>query len=276
MQDLAENAKIASIVKRASADDYDSHWAIKELIELSEHNHKALVAYGQMLWDHPQINLTQPDNYITRLHDADDRGVFRVGGLAGALLSRGRLGLPQDIPAALPLLEEAADGFAQFRLFNLAMSRGFSRKDFSEADELKTKFRAEGIAFDQARVASADKRRRDHNEKHRVPLPEEIAARVARLDRNSEEDYSPQPVFQPPPLYPSKMRMRETEAEILVRFVVTTRGRVRETEILENANSQFEREAMMSIQRWRFASALKNGKPVNTQMQVPVIFRITD
>lgn len=80
-----------------------------------------------------------------------------------------------------------------------------------------------------------------------------------------------------PPKYPFQMRLALLEGEVLIEFIIDTKGRVRNAQVIRSSNPWFERSALRAINRWKFKPGLKNGIPINTaRVQQMITFRIND
>lgn len=105
-----------------------------------------------------------------------------------------------------------------------------------------------------------------------VDLREKIGAifNIADLDR------SPEPIVQPAPVFPFNLKRESIEGRVRVEFVVDTEGRVHHPFVIESTHPGFEEAAMIGVARWKFRPGMKNGRKVNTRMQVPIVFKILD
>lgn len=93
---------------------------------------------------------------------------------------------------------------------------------------------------------------------------------LADLDRR------PEPVFQPPPVFPTHLRKEIAQARVDVEFVVNTEGKVVEARVVYMTTSGFEDAAVVGVSRWQFRPGMKGGRKVNTRMRVPIMFRVID
>ncbi|MDB4473439.1 energy transducer TonB [Opitutaceae bacterium] len=89
-------------------------------------------------------------------------------------------------------------------------------------------------------------------------------------------DQAPSPRFQSKPNYPFEMRRAGIEGQVLVGFIVDSRGTVREAYPIKSTHREFESAAVQAVSKWRFRPGKKGGRAVNTRMQVPIVFSITD
>lgn len=85
---------------------------------------------------------------------------------------------------------------------------------------------------------------------------------------------TPVPVFQARPVYPFELRRAGVSGEVVIDFIVNTEGRVVNAFILRATDIRFGESALAAVQQWVFRPGTVNGQPVNTHMQVPIIFTL--
>ena len=123
-----------------------------------------------------------------------------------------------------------------------------------------------------------------------VPKPEfdsavlSIPKRIShsRIDQSQMKDLFnladldriPEPIFQPPPVFPHRLKKEVQYAEVTVEFIVDSKGKVVWATIVDATYRGFEDAAVMGVSRWQFRPGMKNGKKVNTRMRVPLRFRV--
>ena len=64
--------------------------------------------------------------------------------------------------------------------------------------------------------------------------------------------------------------------DVLVDFIVDTNGAVRNAYAARSSQREFEAAAVQAVSKWTFRPGRKGGRAVNTHMQVPVGFTLTD
>jgi TonB family protein len=74
------------------------------------------------------------------------------------------------------------------------------------------------------------------------------------------------------PDYPSSIKRRDTPAEITIRFVVTTEGKVTEINIVKFNDPDMVDPVYAAYEKAKFEPGEKSGRPVNTRMEVTEIF----
>ena len=92
----------------------------------------------------------------------------------------------------------------------------------------------------------------------------------------SKLDQIPSPKFQPSPQYPFEMRRAGVTGEVVVDFIVTDTGDVRNAYAARSTAREFEAAAIQAVSKWKFRPGKRGGRAVNTHMQVPVGFTLTD
>jgi protein TonB len=90
----------------------------------------------------------------------------------------------------------------------------------------------------------------------------------------SQLDRVPEPIVQAPPQFPTSLKKDHDHAEVVVEFIVDSRGETRDVRAISSTNTGFERAAVEGVSRWRFRPGMKDGRKVNTRMLVPIRFSV--
>lgn len=93
-------------------------------------------------------------------------------------------------------------------------------------------------------------------------------------DASKKSEIPPKVIKQFKPVYPLAMRISRMRAEVVVGFIVDIEGRVVHAGVVRSSNPLFDEAAIEAVRKWRFQPGIKNGRPVNTRMQVPIMFSI--
>lgn len=93
---------------------------------------------------------------------------------------------------------------------------------------------------------------------------------IAQLDR------VPQPIAQPSPQFPYELQKLVEHGQVLVEFIVDTKGVAREVRVLSSTHQGFEQASIEGVNKWRFRPGMKGGAKVNTRMRVPIVFTVID
>ncbi|MGD1032261.1 MAG: TonB family protein [Opitutaceae bacterium] len=113
-----------------------------------------------------------------------------------------------------------------------------------------------------------------------VPMEERYVQRFeekrAEAERNPSATHIPYVIKMVLPVYPMAFRMTRTEGNVVVDFIVDTTGRVRNAHAVKSTHPGFSEPAVLAVSTWRFMPGCRSGRIVNTHMQVPVYFRMTD
>jgi protein TonB len=108
-----------------------------------------------------------------------------------------------------------------------------------------------------------------------VTVPSAIAhpgaERTFTLDQLDEQ---PAAQFQARPDYPTAMRQSGLTGDVLVDFIVDSKGRVRNVRAMRSSRPEFEEAACRAVAKWKFKPGRKGGLPVATHMQVPIVFSL--
>lgn len=104
----------------------------------------------------------------------------------------------------------------------------------------------------------------------------DLRAKIGPIFNLADLDRPPEPVLQPAPVFPFNLKREAITGQVRVEFVVDTEGRVRNAFVIETTHPGFDEAALTGVSRWRFRPGYKNGRKVNTRMQVPILFRIVD
>jgi protein TonB len=108
------------------------------------------------------------------------------------------------------------------------------------------------------------------------PTRTNIGTGLGAIFNLGDLDQIPQPTFQPPPQYPYEMKRAGINGTVTVGFIVDTTGAVRDAYVVSSSHSEFEAAALAAITKWRFRPGRRKGAPVNTRMQQPLSFKLTD
>lgn len=77
----------------------------------------------------------------------------------------------------------------------------------------------------------------------------------------------------PPPAYPPELACDDVGGKVVLMLTVGTDGRPTQVRLLESSNeAALDAAAQAAVQQWRFEPATRNGKPVTSQLNVPVTF----
>lgn len=91
---------------------------------------------------------------------------------------------------------------------------------------------------------------------------------------SSQVDKMPSPIDRASPKYPDAFRATGQGGRVVVDLVVGADGNVSNAHVANSSNSEFEAPAVAAASQWLFQPGQKNGEPVNTHMQIPIMFSI--
>jgi TonB family protein len=105
-----------------------------------------------------------------------------------------------------------------------------------------------------------------------------FAFREGMLDRMvakrvvGRKDGPPEFFIGPSPEYPAKLAKSKIKGRAVVRMRIRTTGAVVDPVLVQADNPAFGEAALTSVRQWRFFPAMKNGRPVETVVSLPVVF----
>jgi protein TonB len=99
---------------------------------------------------------------------------------------------------------------------------------------------------------------------------------IKNLFNISELDRAPEPIVQTNPEYPFELKREGAEARVRVGFIVDSSGKVIMPYIVSSTNRGFERAALDAVMKWKFRPGMKNGRKVNTRVEQPMDFKVTE
>jgi protein TonB len=111
-----------------------------------------------------------------------------------------------------------------------------------------------------------------------IPAQRNVAGATKLTNVFNLADLDQQPLArnQPKPVYPFEMRRAGVTGEVTVGFIVNVNGEVQDAYAVRSTQREFESAAIQAVLKWRFRPGKKSGKAVNTRMQVPIVFSITE
>jgi RNA polymerase sigma factor (sigma-70 family) len=86
----------------------------------------------------------------------------------------------------------------------------------------------------------------------------------------------PRLTVQAAPVYPLPMLFDGSTGEVNISFIVDTKGDVIEAAVVKSSDPAFEDAALAAVKSWKFAPGKKGGQPVNTRLEVPIVFSFND
>jgi protein TonB len=90
----------------------------------------------------------------------------------------------------------------------------------------------------------------------------------------AELDQPPVIIAQSLPPYPSALLRTGASGEVTVMFIVTPEGGVRSARVTAATNSGFAESALEAVARWRFWPGRKDGRSVDSRVEVPIAFAV--
>lgn len=108
-----------------------------------------------------------------------------------------------------------------------------------------------------------------------APVPPPVAPAPVPAPPPLADASLPRPVDAPPPRYPRRAQRRGQQGTVVLRVHVDARGVPGQVDIVDGSGSRdLDRAALEAVRRWRFAPAVRDGRPVDGTVQVPIDFTL--
>lgn len=89
-------------------------------------------------------------------------------------------------------------------------------------------------------------------------------------------DEFPRPTVRVPPVYPLPMLFDGSTGEVDIKFTVDANGDVVDATVVKSSDPAFDDSALAAVRNWKFTPGKKAGQPVNTRMQLPIVFSVSN
>ena len=90
----------------------------------------------------------------------------------------------------------------------------------------------------------------------------------------SDVSVRPKPIRTPNPEYCDKGRKKKINGIVLLDFIVTAEGRVRDVKVTQSLFPCLDSQAVAAVSTWKFEPAMKDGKPVAVHLKSEVDFHL--
>ncbi len=88
---------------------------------------------------------------------------------------------------------------------------------------------------------------------------------------------SPQPIYQPEPVYPVTARQNNWEGMVTVKAEIDKDGKIGVVELLKSSGyALLDRSAIKTVRKWRYKPATRQGEPVASYRRITIIFKLED
>ena len=106
------------------------------------------------------------------------------------------------------------------------------------------------------------------------PFKLEAKVRKAEIFEISALHIPPKPIKKVDPVYPPEMKGKRVESEVLLVFVVLEDGSVDDIRVRRMGSPAFAEAAIEAVKEWKFEPGIKDGRPVRTQVNLPISFSL--
>lgn len=101
-----------------------------------------------------------------------------------------------------------------------------------------------------------------------------VVTLTERVFKAGEGVIPPRPIFAPDPEYSKQAQKAKYEGTCVLYMVVGSDGKPRDIKVARTLGLGLDEKAIEAVQKWRFEPAMKDGKPVASQVNVEVRFRL--
>ena len=191
--------------------------------------------------------------------------VLMAGGTGAVLQQQTNARLQREIEALrqenrhITALQEE-----NLRLQQTAAEVAALRADDAELAQLGTEATALRVRLQaQARAQTANR------------APATTGPNTVNVFNLAQLDKIPVARYQVKPVYPFELSRAGVTGEATVGIIVDLEGNVREAYTVKATRPEFGTAANEAVQKWKFQPGQKGGIPVNTRMQVPIVFSLS-
>jgi TonB family protein len=85
---------------------------------------------------------------------------------------------------------------------------------------------------------------------------------------------APRAIYEPEPEYSEEARKAKYQGNVILSAVIGQDGRARDLHVARSLGMGLDEKAMEAVNKWRFAPALLDGRPVAVQVNIEVNFRL--
>ena len=132
--------------------------------------------------------------------------------------------------------------------------------------------RAEKAAAAAAAARAAEAERIKASE---AAAAERIKASEAAAEKRRPDRYAIA-THQVRPVYPFESRSAGRAGEVIVSFTIDVRGKVINARAVRSSSKEFEGAAVAAVEKWKYRPAMKNGKTIECDLQVPIVFTLNE
>lgn len=172
--------------------------------------------------------------------------------------------------------KELADEYGNVRVWVDILVRKdgkvlFPKVEDGLPDDLTYQVRSELLKW---RLESPVKNGQSVNAHLRFPVDLKMEDFGVSIYELSELDAPPRAIKQVPPFYPQSLKRNGVEGKVWMVFVVDESGIPQWVQAEKSTHPEFEASAIQAIRQWRFQPGISKGKPVKTQVRMPMSFKL--
>ena len=108
------------------------------------------------------------------------------------------------------------------------------------------------------------------------PRDPKIPPDVVRITDLQRIGVMPVPLTQTEPVYPPSLVKKNIQGVVVVQFIISTDGNVYDAAVVRAPDKLLGEAAVQAVLQWKFRPGMVNGQPVNSLVEVPITFSLSD
>lgn len=76
-------------------------------------------------------------------------------------------------------------------------------------------------------------------------------------------------------IYPQSAKEAGIEGKVFVKVIIDERGNVIESKVTKSVDKDCDKAAVDAIMKTKFTPAMKDNKPVKTEVTIPILFKLS-
>lgn len=91
-----------------------------------------------------------------------------------------------------------------------------------------------------------------------------------------EPQVQPEPTKRVNPEYPRELLSAGVQGSVFVRATISEQGKVENAVVIKSTDKRFDEAALEAVKQWEFKPATLDGKPIRTEVTIPMKFAIKE
>ena len=112
------------------------------------------------------------------------------------------------------------------------------------------------------------------NIRAKIPFKLERTVKKAEIFEISDLLVPPKPIKKVEPVYPPELKLQRVQSIVHLVFIVLEDGSVDDVRVRGMGSPAFVEAAIEAVKQWKFEPGIKDGRPVRTQVNLPIYFSL--